>query len=419
MFALVDANSFYCSCERAFNPKLRNKPLVVLSNNDGCVISLTHEAKDLGLKMGEPWHLAKKRPEFKSVIAHSSNYALYGDMSRRMYEVIAQHSKDVEVYSIDEMFAYLFGLEIDYVEWGTEVRKAIRRDAKMPNCVGIGPTKTIAKGANAWAKMDRSGSGVCDLSDEDVRKEIYKSFPLEKVWGLGKASRKKLNALDVYTVADFLKLPEDLVRKTLTITGSRTMKELQGIQCHAFSLSAPTKKSLACTRSFGRAITEWEEMRQAIVTYVTRAAEKMRRHNLVGVAMQVFMHTNRFNGDPSYANQITFQFEPTDDTNVLINVAVKAGKSIFKDGYRYSKAGIVFVDLFLKEEAPRQLFSSVDPVKSSKLMTALDSVNAKYGRNSLTAGGILSQGGKWSMKRESLSPCYTTQFEDLLQVKAT
>ncbi len=419
MFGLIDGNSFYCSCERAFNPKLRGKPLVVLSNNDGCVISRTHEAKDLGLKMGEPWHLAKRRPEFKSIIIKSSNYALYGDMSRRMYQVLLDHAPRVEPYSIDEMFLDFKGMDVDLDELSTKLKNEVRRIAKIPTCVGIGPTKTIAKLANALAKLDRNGTGVRNLAEPDYREQIYPDVPLGLVWGLGRASAKKLELLKVFTVADFLRLPEDHVRDLLTVTGLRTYKELQGLPCHFFSLSEPTKKSLACTRSFGRSVTEWEEMRQAIVTYVTRAAEKMRRHNLAGAAMQVFMHTNRFNNDPSYANQTTFQLEPTDDTLALISSAVRAAHSIFRPGYRYAKAGVIFVDLFLKKDLPAQLFPTIDPIKSAKLMTALDAVNMKYGRNTLTAGGILPESGGWTMKRENLSPCYTTQFDDMLEVVAT
>lgn len=415
MFALIDGNSFYASCERAFDPTLRGKPLVVLSNNDGCVITRTQEAKDLGVKMGEPWHLAKKRAEFKTVIVKSSNYALYGDMSRRMYQVILDYSPQVEPYSIDEMFIYLKGMEVNYVEWGLELRRRVRQYAKIPTCVGIGKTKTIAKAANAWAKMDRTGNGVCDFSNDEVRNMAFAVMPLDKVWGIGRASVKKLNALGIMTVSDFIAMPDDQVKDMLTVTGLRTKKELQCMQCHNFSFHAPPKKSLACTRSFGRAITEWEEMRQAVITYVSKAAEKLRKNNLAGAAMQVFMHTNKFNNDPSYANQLTIQIEPTDDSIALIKSAVKAARQIFKAGYRYSKAGVIFVDIYRKQEVPLRMFSTVDPEKSAKLMNALDGLNLKYGRNSL-AIGVLPEMGRWSMKRESLSPCYTTQFEDILSV---
>lgn len=418
MFALIDGNSFYASCERAFDPNLRGKPIVVLSNNDGCVITRTQEAKDLGVKMGEPWHLAKKRPEFKTVIVKSSNYALYGDMSRRMYQVILDHSPLVEPYSIDEMFIYLKYMDAEYSGWGSELRRKVRQIAKIPTCVGIGRTKTIAKLANAWAKSDRTGSGVCDFSNTKARNEAYEVILLDKVWGMGRASVKKLNALGINTVADFVRMDDEHVRDMLTVTGLRTKKELQGMQCHDFSLHAPPKKSLACTRSFGRAITEWEEMRQAIVTYVSKAAEKLRKHNLAGAAMQVFMHTNKFNNDPSYANQITIQIEPTDDTLMLIRAATKAAQKIFRKGYRYSKAGIIFVDIYQKAEMPLRMFSDIDPVKSAKLMAALDSVNLKFGRNSLTAGGVLPQVSGWSMKRGSLSPSYTTNFEEIMKVSA-
>ncbi|MFS0735596.1 Y-family DNA polymerase [Sphingomonas sp. 1P06PA] len=419
MFALIDGNSFYCSCERAFDPSLRSKPVVVLSNNDGCVIARTQEAKDLGLKMGEPWHLAAKRPQFKSIIAKSSNYVLYGDMSRRVFDVLAGSVPRVEPYSIDEMFLDFAGLPVDLVALSAELRAKVLRIAKIPTCVGIGPTKTIAKLANKLAKADRAGSGVLDLSSPDARASVYRMADINDVWGVGRASSAKLSKLGISTLADFVALDPDLVRDMLTVTGQRTHAELRGISCMPFSEAPPSRKSIACTRSFGRAITDFDEMREAVATYASRAAEKMRRYGLKAGAMQVFMRTNEFNSDPKYSNSVTFEVEPTADSFALIGSATRAARLMWRDGYRYFKAGIVLLDLYQPGELPvTDLFASGDPSKSAALMGALDAINGRYGRESVRPGGLAKRPSGWAMRRANLSACFTTRLSDLLTVKA-
>lgn len=416
MFALIDGNSFYCSCERAFDPTLRGKPLVVLSNNDGCIIARTPEAKDLGLKMGEPWHLVKKRPGIESVICKSSNYVLYGDMSRRMYEVLADMAPQVEPYSIDEMFLDLAGLPGDLTAFSADIRSAVRRIAKIPTCVGIGPTKTLAKLANKVAKADRHGSGVFDLSSADVRRAVFPGLDLGEVWGMGRASIDKLGRLSVKSVADFVAMDPDQVRDLLTVTGQRTHAELRGIKCFPFSINPQPRKSIAVTRSFGQAVTSWEDMREAIAAYATRAGEKLRRHGLKASAMQVFMHTNRFNNDPAYANQATVDIEPTADSLALIGTATRAARAMWREGYRYQKAGIVLLDLYQPGDLPvADLFATRDPERSKALMTALDAVNGRFGRNTIRPGAVAAA-PTWGMRRGNLSPCYTTRDTDLLRV---
>ncbi len=418
MFALIDGNSFYCSCERAFDPKLIGKPVVVLSNNDGCVIARTSEAKDLGLRMGEPYHLAAKRPELKPVIWKSSNYVLYGDMSRRMFDVLVSMVPRVEPYSIDEMFLDLLGVQGDLVALALAIRAAVRRIAKIPTCVGLGPTKTLAKLANKIAKMDRAGSGACDLSTAEQRAAAFPLVDVAEVWGMGPASVKKLAGIGVRTVADFVALDPDLVREMLTVTGQRTHAELRGISCIPFSEAPPSRKSIACTRSFGRAVTEWEEMREAVASYAGRASEKLRRFGLKAGAMQVFMRTNEFNGDPPYSNQASFELEPSADSFALISAATKAARGLWRENYRYAKAGVVLLDLYAPRELPiADLFATRDPEKSKALMTALDAVNGRFGRNTLRPGGVPREAG-WSMRRANLSPCYTTRLSDILSVRS-
>lgn len=414
VFALIDGNSFYCSCERAFDPTLRGKPLVVLSNNDGCAIARTHEAKDLGVKMGEPWHLVHKKPELRSVIWKSSNYSLYGDMSRRMFDLLCELAPRVEPYSIDEMFLDFTGLKGDLAERCSLIRDRVRRVVKIPTCVGLGPTKTIAKLANKVAKGDRDGAGVCDLRSAEDRAAIYPDLPMSEVWGIGRASVAKLEKSGAQTIAEFVAMPDELVRQMLTVTGLRTLKELRGSSCMPFSEMPPTKKTLAVTRSFGRAITDWDEMREAVATYAARASEKMRRHGLVACAMQVFMRTNEFNSDPKYSNQITVQIEPTADSLSIIGTAVRNARTLWRDGFRYAKAGVIFVDLSRADDLPAQFFPSQDPARSESLMKALDLVNLRYGRDTLRPGGTAPKAA-WSMRRNNLSPSYTTRADDMLK----
>jgi DNA polymerase V len=418
MFALIDGNSFYCSCERAFDPRLLSVPVVVLSNNDGCVIARSHEARDLGIKMGEPYHLARRRPELASVVWKSSNYVLYGDMSRRMYEVLTERVERVEPYSIDEMFLDFTGITDDLTALSVDIRAAVRKIAKIPTCVGIGPTKTLAKLANRIAKADHKGSGVFDLSSADVRARLFPGLDLADVWGLGRAATEKLARLGVTNVADFTALESDQVREMLTVTGQRTHAELRGNPCFEFSQTPPPKKSIAVTRSFGQAVTSWEGMREAVAAYATRAAEKLRRHGLQASGMQVFLHTNRFNGDPSYSNQVTLALEPTADSLALITSATRAAQALWRDGYRYAKAGIVLLDLYQPgHQTVADLFPSRDPAKSLALMSALDEVNKRFGRHTLRPGAVAAAPA-WGMRRGNLSPCYTTRASDLMQVVA-
>ena len=417
MFGLIDGNSFYCSCERAFDPKLRDKPVVVLSNNDGCAIARTHEAKDLGIKIGEPYHLARGRPGLEHVIWKSSNYALYGDMSRRMFEVLATLAPQVEPYSIDEMFLDLSGIN-EAGKLAAEMRSAVMKIAKIPTCVGIGPTKTIAKLANAVAKKDRNGTGVCDLAEPDVRRAFYSTLGIDEVWGIGPAATAKLHAIGVTTIAEFVALPDDVVRDLISVVGLRTCWELRGISCLPFTLAAPTKKSLAVTRSFGKPILTWPEMEQAVGAYANRAAEKLRRHGLVACAMQVFLLTNRFSKtDPQYANQATFGLEATADSFALIASAVRAAQRLWRPGYRYAKAGIILLDLTPAQELTPSFLPSRDPIRSAKLMRVIDAINQRHGRHTLRPGIVAPKPG-WGMRRANLSPSYTTRLDELLEVRA-
>lgn len=413
MFGLIDGNSFYVACERAFDPTLQGRPVIVLSNNDGCAIARSAEAKALGVKMGEVWHLSKRKPEFREVIAKSSNYALYGDMSRRMFEVLSEHFQRVEPYSIDEMFLDL--TQFARVDYCRRVRDRVRQIAKIPTCIGIGPTKTLAKLANKHAKS--SIGGVSDFSDLAVRRDAFATMPVSEIWGIGGAAQAKLNNLGVFTVDQFSAMPSAAVRKLMTVTGQRTHAELNGVSCLPLTLAPDQKKTVAVTRMFGRPVETWTDMREALAAHASRAAEKCRRHGLAAGAMQIFFHTNPHSGEPWFNGQRSFEIERTADSFALIRQAVAAGRSMWRPGLRYAKCGVILLDLKSSTETSHDLLPTADPVRSERLMTALDAVNARFGRGTLRPGGI-SQTTTWSTRANNRSPRYTTRLSDLLEVRA-
>ena len=415
MFGLIDGNNFYVSCERAFDPRLIGVPVVGLSNNDGCAIARSAEAKALGVKMGEVWHLSKHRPEFRSIIAKSSNYALYGDMSRRVYEVLTGSFARAEPYSIDEMFLDL--TQFARVDYCRRVRDQVRQVTKIPTCIGIGPTKTLAKLANKRAKKVTAMGGVCDFSDETARREAFHEMPIDEIWGVGGASETKLNNAGIFTVEQFAALPSGSVRKMMTVTGQRTHAELNGVSCMPLTMAPSQRKCVSVTRMFGHPVETWEDMREALATHAARAAEKARRHGLAATAMQVFIHTNPHSSEPFYNAQRSFEIEATNDSIALIRQAVAAGRSMWRPGLKYAKAGVILPDLHLAADAPRDLLPTKDPVKAEKLMTALDALNQRFGRGTIRLGGVRPK-TTWSTRASNRSPAYTTRIGDLLVVHA-
>jgi DNA polymerase V len=418
VYGLIDANSFYCSCERVFQPRLRQLPVVVLSNNDGCAIARTAEAKALGIKMGDPWHLIRKRPELAGVEWFSSNYALYGDMSRRMYQVLAERVPRVEPYSIDEMFLDLTALPGDLTERCRSLREDVRRIAKIPTCIGWGPTKTIAKLANSIAKDNSTLGGVCDLTDQKIRRRYYEALSVAEVWGIGGKRASKLEKARYRTVQDFVDAPVREVRGLLTVVGERVQAELRGISCLSFVEAPATRKSIACTRSFGRPITVWHEMREAIANYAARASEKLRQQGLQAGSITVFLHTNpHAKNGLWHGGQKTTQIEPTNDTMVMIAQAVRMLKPLWRDGYRYTKAGVMLNGIEPANERPEQLFSSRSDERSKLLMPVLDVLNFRYGRNTISplAVGITHP---WATRRKLMSQQFTTKIGELMTAKA-
>ncbi len=416
--ALVDCNCFYVSCERVFNPRLNGKPVIVLSNNDGCVVSRSNEAKALGIQMGIPEFQIRDLIREHRVEVFSSNYVLYGDMSWRVVETLSRFTPEVDVYSIDESFLNLAGIDRDVIEYGQEMRDTVRQWTGIPVCVGVGPTKTLAKLANHLAKKRPEFNGVCDLTDVGLRDRMLPTIAAIDVWGLGAASVRKLLTHGLRSADDVRRINPKLAREVLTVVGERIIHELNGVSCLPLELVPTHKKGTACTRSFGHAVTEFEKMSEAVVSFATRVAEKLREEQLVAQHLTVFMHTNRFNNDPSYSKSFGFYLpEATSDTRDLVRYSVWAAKRIWRDGFCYAKAGVMCNGLVEAGCAPRSLFSTRNMEQSRRLMSAMDNINSRHGRWTLRP---LGSGVKrtWKIKAERRSPAWTTRWGELPVVRA-
>ncbi|EBG5224792.1 TPA: Y-family DNA polymerase [Salmonella enterica] len=418
MFALCDVNSFYASCETVFRPDLRGRPVVVLSNNDGCVIARSTEAKQLGIAMGEPYFKQKERFQQFGVVCFSSNYELYADMSNRVMTTLEEMSPRVEIYSIDEAFCDLTGIRScrDLTDFGREIRATVLKRTHLTVGVGIAQTKTLAKLANhAAKKWQRQTDGVVDLSNIDRQRRLLALIPVEDVWGVGRRISKKFNALGIKTALELSEQSTWFIRKHFNIVLERTVRELRGEPCLELEEFAPAKQEIVCSRSFGERVTDYEDMRQAICSYAARAAEKLRGEHQYCRFISTFVKTSPFAlNEPYYGNSAAVKvLIPTQDSRDIINAAVKCLDKIWRDGHRYQKAGVMLGDFFSQGVAQLNLFDDNAPrADSAKLMEVLDHLNAKDGKGTLYfAGQGMSQ--QWAMKREMLSPRYTTRFSDL------
>jgi DNA polymerase V len=417
-FALIDGNSFYCSCERVFDPKLEGRPVIVLSNNDGCAVARTPEAKALGIRMGEPFFKIRDLCKREGVAVFSSNYTLYGDMSWRMNEVYRRFTPNMEVYSIDESFLDLSGFERrDLVTYARDLRSTVRQWVGIPTCVGIGPTKTLAKLANRIAKAVPELGGVCDLSDEDIRAHWLVRWPVEDVWGIGRASAAKLDRLGRESVADLKDMDLRQARQLLTVVGEKIVHELRGTSCLPLELVAPQQKGCAVTRHFAGRVTELTPMLEAVATHASRLGEKLRKQGLGTDHVTVFYHTSGHDtGHPQRSVSTTVRLiEATNDTTILVKAAEVGARQIWRDGYRYCKAGVVTADLVAMGKAQRALFGGFDQERGGRLMAAMDAANARFGRGTVTlaAAGIKKP---WETKFQHSSPRYTTRMADLPHV---
>lgn len=420
MFALVDMNSFYASCETAFRPDLVGKPIVVLSNNDGCVIARSAEAKRLGIKMGAPWFQLKAAQFPEPVIAFSSNYELYGDMSHRVMTTLEEMCPRVEVYSIDEAFCDLTGVRNcrDLADFGREIRDTIRRNTRIWCGVGISQTKTLAKLANRAAKMWPQTGGVVDLSNVERQRRLMDLMPVDEVWGVGGRIAKKLKAMGIENALQLADSDIRFIRKHFSVVLERTVRELRGESCLELEEFAPVKQEIVCSRSFGERITDYEEMRQAICSYAARAAEKLRGEHQFCRYISTSVKTSPHSGEPYYGNSAAIQLmTPTQDTREIIAAAIRCLEVVWRDGHRYQKAGIMLGDFYSQNVAQLDLFDVNAPRPGSEaLMALMDRLN-QQGRGTLYFAGQGIQQG-WQMKREMLSPRYTTRWSDLPTVKA-
>lgn len=416
-FALIDGNSFYCSCERVFDPKLRQRPVIVLSNNDGCAVARTAEAKALGIGMGDPMFKIRDMCKREGVVVFSSNYTLYGDMSRRMNTVYQAFSPDLEIYSINESFLDLTPVAPEHrEELGRDLRTTVSTWTGVPTCVGIGPTKTLAKLANKIAKTTPQLGGVCDLTSEVARREWLPLVDLADVWGIGRASQVKLAAFGCRTAADVAALDPKLARKTLTVVGERIIHELRGTPCLDLETIAPIRKGCAVTRSFAGRVESLEMMQEAVAAHATRLGEKLRHHGLATDHVTVFFHTSPHDHGPSRSVSTTVDFpEASNDTLVLVRAAEWGARRIWKFGYRYAKAGLMTVDLVPMEASQRALIGALDREKSGRLMEAMDACNRKLGRGVVfpAAAGIDRQKKAWITKFDMRSPPYTTRLDEV------
>ncbi|EMM3524733.1 Y-family DNA polymerase [Klebsiella oxytoca] len=421
MFALCDVNSFYASCETVFRPDLKGRPVVVLSNNDGCVIARSAEAKPF-VKMGEPYFKQKDLFRRHGIIAFSSNYELYADMSNRVMTTLEELSPRCEIYSIDEAFCDLTGVRNcrDLTDFGREIRETVLRRTHLTVGVGIAQTKTLAKLANHAAKQwQRQTGGVVDLSNLERQRKLMAILPVDEVWGVGRRISKKLEAMGIKTVLQLADTDIRFIRKHFNVVLERTVRELRGEPCLGLEEFAPVKQEIVCSRSFGGRITEYHEMRQAICSYASRAAEKLRGEHQYCRFISAFVKTSPFAlNEPYYGNSASVKLlTPTQDSRDIIEAATKCLDAIWKDGHRYQKAGVMLGDFYSQGVAQLNLFDDNAPRHNSeKLMEVLDHLNAKDGRGTLYFAGQGMQTA-WQMKREMLSPRYTTRYSDLLKVK--
>lgn len=420
MFALVDVNNFYASCETVFRPDLQGKPVVVVSNNDGCIISRSAEAKALGIKMAAPYFKIKDDLRRQQVTVFSSNYALYADLSHRVMSILMELAPAVEVYSIDEAFIDLSGVSgcISLEVFGRQIRTQILKNTGLTVGVGIAPTKTLAKAANYAAKKWPQTGGVVDLSAVERQRKLLARIPVDEVWGVGRRISKKLELMGIENALQLAESSTWVIRKHFNVVLERTVRELRGEPCLALDEFAPTKQQIIYSRSFSHRITEYDDMHQAVCAYAERAAEKLRAERQFCCMISLFMRTSPHAGNETfYAPQATGRLTtPTCDTRDIIRIATQALNHIWKDGFRYMKAGVMLSDFYSQGVAQLGLFDEYQPqANSSALMQVIDSINHS-GRGSIGFAGKGIQ-KSWEMKRRMLSPGYTTRYADLPLVK--
>ncbi|EIE4825134.1 Y-family DNA polymerase [Salmonella enterica] len=418
MYALADVNSFYASCEKVFRPDLRNKPVVVLSNNDGCVIARSPEAKRLGIKMGVPWFQLKMTQFPEPVITFSSNYELYASMSNRVMSHLEELAPRVEQYSIDEMFLDVSGIDscIDFEDFGRQLREHVRNGTDLTIGVGMGPTKTLAKSAQWASKEWPQFGGVLALTTGNPRRteKLLSLQPVEEIWGVGRRISRKLSTMGITTALQLARANPAFIRKNFNVVLERTVRELNGVSCISLEEAPSPKQQIICSRSFGERVTTYEALRQAICQHAERAAEKLRGERQFCRHIAVFVKTSPFAVNEAYYGNVASEklLLPTRDTRDIISAAVKALDSIWLDGHRYAKAGVMLNDFTPRGVSQLNLFDEEQPrAQSDELMKVLDRINhSGKGKIWFAGRGIAPE---WQMKRDMLSPAYTTRWSDI------
>ncbi|MEW6536437.1 MAG: Y-family DNA polymerase [Candidatus Auribacterota bacterium] len=420
VFTLIDCNSFYVSCERIFNPGIRRKPVVVLSNNDGCIVALSKEVKALGIKRGTPFYQIEQLRKKHDIQVFSSNYALYADISQRVMDILSRFSPEIEVYSIDEAFLSLTGMTMNLTEYAKEIRAMIYQWVGIPTSIGIGETKTLAKLANEVAKSDPYHDGVFNIMDCPDRDDLMKNMPVSDVWGIGRQYSGFLNKNGISTVYQLKNAPAIWVKQHLKILGLFTVLELRGQSCISLEEYTPSKKGILSSRSFGEPVTSLDDLRDAVVFYVTRAGEKLRRQKSLASSISVFLSTNKYRkSDKQYHNIVTLEVPvPSCSTQELIKYALQGLTKLYRNGYLYKKAGILLSGLVSNEAVQIDFLRKNDDFsdRSSELMKVIDEVNMKFGRDTIR----FSESHKslsWKMKQMHKSPRYTTSWDEIPVVK--
>ena len=415
MIALVDCNNFYASCERVFNPKIENKPVIVLSNNDGCVIARSNEAKALGIKVGEPAFKLKNLIEKYNINVFSTNFALYGDLSKRVMNIMSTEVEKMEIYSIDEAF-------LDFSDYaskkrGLAIREKVKKWTGIPVSVGIAPTKVLAKVAGHIAKK-HTKSGIFIFDDEDLIRRALNFFKVEDLWGIGSNTAKKLKSVGIHTALQFRQCDSSWVKRNLSVNGVRLQKELFGEVCYPIETKIKRRKSICTARSFGSEINKLSKLKEVIGSHANTCATKLRKEKSCCTTVGVFLSTNPFKPQAKQYNPytVTQLHVPTNDSMEIVKVAIKALESIYRGDCIYKKAGVVVSRMVPQEQTQLSLFDSLDRGKRENINIAVDRVNSLMGKNKVHLA-VQGNGRKWKIKQERLSPCYTTRFADILEVR--
>lgn len=417
VFSLVDCNNFYASCERIFAPALEGKPVVVLSNNDGCVIARSEEAKQLGIKMGEPVFKIPGIIEKNNVHVFSTNYALYGDISQRVMNILAELVPEIEVYSIDEAFLDLSHIpQSELIEFGIRIKNTIKKWTGIPVSIGIAPTKILAKIANFIAKTEKHYNGILCFSKDQEIANYLREIPIGEIWGVGEKYAQFFQRGKIFTAYDLKQADENRIKEHLGVIGQRLVLELRGKVCYPIDKNPDTKKEICTSRSFGQPITTYEELEQATMSYVSKVGQKLRKQKSLANSILIFIMTNKFATGPQYVNYKIIQLPaPTNQTAELIHYAVIALKKLYKKGYAYKKSGVIVSDIVPENGEQTSLWDEVNREKNKKLLKVIDNINSKAGLEQVKFA-VQGTEKSWNMRQHNLSPHYTTKWNDILIV---